>query len=337
MSEKLAEVFESYDMTVYKVMRGRESNVLKTDKGVRQLRKLTVGESRLNTEWRFKDALCCAGFDSIDRCILNESGELIAYDRYNNPYVMREYVEGQEVNLTNQDEVDLAVQNLAKLHIKGQEIFRNTEQDVHVRHVCSFKKRNQELKRVYAFIMRQHQKKSFEELYLNSFKYFYGQAENCEKNFDVGIMEDIKPHIGYCHGMYNQHSILVYDDNEETKIFTTSFDKFHVGNQLADLYHFLRKAVEKNNYSFQVAVRILKTYSDICPLSNRDIEYIYILYAYPEKFYKVSNQYINTAKNWISPKMLEKLCKIIDDEEKKQKILMQLKNINTSHFEKYLV
>ena len=69
---------------------------------------------------------------------------------------------------------------------------------------------------------------------------------------------------------------------------------------------------------------ILETYNSLCSLTKKDIEYIYILYLYPEKFYKLSNQYINAPKNWISPKMMEKIDKIIMEEEQKQALLGKL-------------
>ena len=132
--------------------------------------------------------------------------------------------------------------------------------------------------------------------------------------------------MGYCHGMYNQHSVLM-ENGANNVVGTINFDKFYVGNQLTDLYHFMRKAVEKNNYNFSVLENILYRYNLICPLSEEDIKYIYILYSYPEKFYKISNQYINSSKNWISPKMLEKFEKVIDDEYNKKYILDKMKKI----------
>lgn len=327
MADKLSEVYSAYDMTVLQVCRGRESNLLKTDKGIRQLKRFNQSERRLESERCFKNELYEEGFTLIDRCVVNSFEELITYDRYGNAYVMREFVDGKEISLTNPRDVELAVDNLANLHIKGRQVFLNSEPDVHIRQTTGFKKRNQELKRVHSFIMKKHQKKVFEEKYLRAFGYFYEQAKQLESEFDYTLEHQMESHTGYCHGMYNQHSVLLYTEDDTEKVFTTSFDKFHIGNQLEDLYHFMRKAVEKNNYCFDVAKSILNRYADICPLSEADMDYIYILYAYPEKFYKVSNQYINTAKNWISPKMMEKLNKIIDDEERKQKILVKLKHI----------
>ena len=79
--------------------------------------------------------------------------------------------------------------------------------------------------------------------------------------------------------------------------------------------------MEKNNYNFNMAVKIIEEYDRILPLTGEDYRYIYILYSYPEKFWKVSNRYMNSRKCWISPANLEKLSKLITDEQEKQKFL----------------
>ena len=326
MSEKLSEVYGAYDVEVYQTMRGRGAVILRTDKGIRQLKQLDTNESRLGAEYQFKEKLYEAGFRSIDRCIKNEQEELITYDRYNNPYVMRTFFEGRECNVTNKEEIEMAVDNLARLHIACRKVFNSTEGDVHIRLNGDFRRRNQEMKRVRSFIGRQSPKREFETTYINAYDYFYKQALECESKFGNSCQEEKSSHLGYCHGMYNHHSVMLYQtDAGQVLTGTINFDKFYVGNQLADLYHFMRKTVEKNGYSFELMRNIIERYARTCPLDEQDIEYIYILYRYPEKFYKISNQYMNSPKNWISPKMLEKLQKVIQDEEKKQRLLEQLK------------
>lgn len=99
MSEKMSEVYEAYDMDVYQTMRGRGAIILKTDKGIRQIRQLDVNESRLAAEYQFKEKLYEIGFCSIDRCIANKQEGLVTYDRYNNPYVMRTFLRAGNVML----------------------------------------------------------------------------------------------------------------------------------------------------------------------------------------------------------------------------------------------
>lgn len=325
MSEKLAEVFDAYDLEIHQTMRGRGATLLVADKGVYQLKSLDTNESRLKAEYLFKEKLAEHGFNNIDRCIKNAEDELITYDRYNNPYVMRRFFMWKECNATRTEDIYAAVDNLAGLHMVCRDIFNTTEKDVHIRSNGDFRRRNRELKRVRNFVGRQKIRREFESTYIKAYDYFYEKALMCEKEFSPFFSMDMSGHLGYCHGTYNHHSVLLgRDDKGHTEVATIGFDKFFVGNQLTDLYHFTRKIVEKNKYSPQLMRNIFERYRCICPLTPEDIEYIYILYSYPEKFYKISNQYINSPKNWISPKMMEKLGRVIDDEDDKKNLLNEL-------------
>lgn len=328
MAEKMSEVYEMYDLVVERTSRGRGAILLSTDKGIRQLRQTSVGETRLRTEYQLKEKLAEQGFAYIDRLVETREGELISYDRYGNGYVMREFFDGREMNVTNKNEILMAVDNLAKFHQAGGIVWRQTEGDVQVRDRSNVRRRNREMKRVHAFIGRQSPKREFEELYVKAFTYFYQQGLACEcmevsQVENGGTVTCQEAHTGYCHGSYNHHSVLLFADGQD-KLATINFDKFYVGNQLRDLYHFLRKTVEKNGYNYCMMETILLRYGESCPLSKEDLDFIYRLYCYPEKFYKISNQYINSAKNWISPKSLEKLKQIIADEPKKQELLHNL-------------
>jgi spore coat protein I len=208
-----------------------------------------------------------------------------------------------------------------------------------VRDGYDLEKRNREMKRVRAYIAKQHVKSKFEEVYLSVYERFYGQAQEGLKQLEelvkntavcqsipdkssaayTVIPECFESHIGYCHGDYNNHNVLV--TGKEKKVATIGFDKFYVGNQLADLYYFARKCVEKNGYNFDVLRKIITEYNSYINLSEADLAYIGILFAYPEKFYKLGNRYLNGSKVRISPVMLDKLKKIIESESKKQKIL----------------
>lgn len=321
LAEKLSEVYEMYDYTILRTGRGRGAVLLDTEQGLLQLRQVNAGENRLRTEYQLKEALAELGFANVDRLVENREGNLVSYDRYGNGYVLRSFFRGREMNITDTNEIIRGVKNLARFHQAGRQAWRDTDTDVQIRERSDAKRRNREMKRVHNFIAKKSPKKEFEEMYMKAFSYFYYQGLACENK-----KEQISPlHLGYCHGSYNHHSLLLVDGDRGQEIATVNFDKFYVGNQLRDLYHFLRKTVEKNGYSYSILESILSTYGELCPLSMEDIDYIYCLYCYPEKFYKLSNQYMNGAKNWISPKSVEKLNQIVEDEPKKQELLEQFK------------
>lgn len=98
-----------------------------------------------------------------------------------------------------------------------------------------------------------------------------------------------------------------------------------------DLYQFLRKAMEKNRYDIAMAKDILSAYSQINYLEHEDYEFIYLMYSFPEKFWKISNRYMNTRKSYISPVLMEKLQKVIEDDQEKLKILSEINDTYGLH------
>ncbi len=328
MAEKMSEVFEMYDVRLDHIGRGRGAMVLYTDKGVRQVRAAEVSEKRLQAEYEFKENMYAAGFKNIDRLVKNNEDELITYDRYGNPFVMRMYFDGREMNVMNKNEVLHAVDNLILLHRAGREVWQAVDRDMQIREKNDVKRRNRELKRVHNYISKQSPKREFEALFIRAFPYFYEQGLQCERMLNTEPKEC--RHLGYCHGSYNHHSVLICGGGTDRQAATINFEKYHVGNQLQDLYYFIRKTVEKNGYTYALLQAILERYQEGILLQQDDIEYIQGLYRYPEKFYKLSNQYMNGSKARISPKMVEKLNRIIVEEEKKQNLLEKLSSYNIS-------
>ena len=90
---------------------------------------------------------------------------------------------------------------------------------------------------------------------------------------------------------------------------------------MEDLYYFLRKVMEKHGWKERLGDNMLNAYSAIRPLSGREMEYLKIRLAYPEKFWKISNHYYNTSKAWVCGRNLEKLHKVVEQNEAKDRFL----------------
>ncbi len=326
MAEKMGEVYEAYDMQIESIGRGRGAIILRTDKGIRQIASLSGTDERLQQEKDFKDKMYDKGFCYIDRVIPNVDDEIVTCDRYGNPYVCREYFEGRECSFSNIRDLEKAVLNLALLHKAGRELYIEEGSRPLLKMPGNLDRKVRELRRIRNFIRDRNKKNDFEILYIKSFDYFFEQAEKCLELYCLHFKCDER-WIGYCHGSYNYHSVMFCDGY----IATTNFDRFHVGYQLMDLYQFLRKTMEKNKYDIEVARDILSAYNQMMHLSREDYEFIYLMYSFPEKFWKISNRYMNTRKSYISPVLVEKLQKVIEDDQEKLKILSEISDTYGLH------
>ena len=119
------------------------------------------------------------------------------------------------------------------------------------------------------------------------------------------------------HGEYNYHNLLICADG----IAVTGFERAHYGIQLEDLYYFMRKILEKHQYAPQLAERMLQADDKENTLDREKREYLAVRFAYPEKFWKISNMYYHSNKAWIPEKNTEKLEKVIAQTEEKKYFL----------------
>lgn len=184
-----------------------------------------------------------------------------------------------------------------------------------------FSRHNQELSKIHQYVRRVKRKNDFERLFLQVFPQFYQQGCNCVRQLEGCLNEacsDVgKQYYGICHGAYNHHNIILNKDGGAI----VHFEHFTKGNQLNDLYQFTRKAMEKNHFNLELLEELLLAYDQVIPLTNGAYRYIYILFSYPEKFWKIANGYYNGNKAFLSPKYVEKLDMVICQEREKQNLL----------------
>ena len=326
MIDKLAEVVEKYDMEIYGLKRGRGGLIYDTNRGKRQLVKLNEGEKHIYKEHMLKEELYRRGFKYIDRFYENSKGELLTYDRYRTPYILREYFEGRECNLESNDDLMIAANNLGQLHMvmRDMDIWKMEEED---RILRVLDKRNRELVRVKKYIKYKNDKNEFELVYTACFDKLYDLAKRVEDKLATFSFGDMKVPVGICHGTYNQHNVVIGNDY----VATINLDRFFIDNQLMDLYQLIRKTMEKTNYELNPVKTIIEEYEKIVPLGEIDYKFLYLMLMYPEKFYKITNRYYNTKKTFVPPKMLEKLKNTIEKQQELDKFLVLFSDLYGIH------
>lgn len=124
-----------------------------------------------------------------------------------------------------------------------------------------------------------------------------------------------------CHGDLDQHHMVI----EEKCTAIIEYHKMHLGNQMTDLYHFVRKVMEKHEWNQKLGLELLAAYDRVSPLTERDRESLYYLFLYPEKYWKQINFYMNANKVWIPARNLEKLKGLESQTEQRNRFLAVIK------------
>ena len=298
-------VLEQYGLTARTACRGRGVLLYETSDGWVSIKEYSGTKRKLEQQYELMSRIKEAGFPYLDCLRRNLEGELISYDKEENAYVLRDWYVGKECDTRSISDIERAVRKLAVLH----KVMRGEIQNEYVReslvHECD--RHNAEIRKTRKFIQKKQKKNGFEVRLLNCAELFLRQGEQVVQeleNSDYEILRKESLNLGsICHGDYNQHNLL-FNGNQ---IAITNFDKWNYDIQVADLYHFMRKILEKHNWDLSMGLGMLDTYQEVKPLSKAELNNLRIRLAYPWKFWKLCNFYSSTNKAWISGKNMEKL------------------------------
>ena len=60
------------------------------------------------------------------------------------------------------------------------------------------------------------------------------------------------------------------------------------------MYLFMRKILEKNNWSIKLGEDMLNAYDSVKQITKNELETLSLMLLYPEKFWKITNYYYNS-------------------------------------------
>ena len=326
MKENEVSVLDQYDIDIKSTRRIRGAILCATNQGLFVLRELMISEKRIPMLHKLYVHMMENGCDRVDAVIENKEHELFSTSEDGIKYVVKRWYDGKECDIRKEQEIVGATKNLAKLHkvLRGPIDF-GEESETFVMEGEDLRKEycrhNREMKKVRAFIRGKVGKREFELMFLKYFDAMYDWAQSASARLEQSeyelLMQQSREKTTITHGEYNYHNVLMMQDG----IATTNFEHFHQDVQLADLYYFLRKTMEKNHWNVMLGDKMLEAYSEILPLGEREMEYLAISLSYPEKFWKAANSYYRSSKAWIPMKSVEKLEVAIHQTEEKKHFL----------------
>lgn len=320
MYSRPEQLLEKYSITVKSVSKGRECYLCDTNLGAMALREYKGSKERAGFLEEMLRHLKASGL-LVERIMQTNEGEVLVEDEEERKFLLCENYSGAECDTQNKEDMYMAVKMLAKLHnasanfqgVYPEMIRRNQNSllDICERH-------NREMKQVRNYIKNKKKKNSFERLFVSQCDQFLKKA--------LSITESLKnvecePELyGFCHGDYNQHSIVF----SKQGVVIVGLDRFSYDLQIRDLANFIRKMMEKNNWDVELGRGLIKEYNEIHCLKEQEKKYLYFFLAYPEKFWKLANHYNSAHKAWLSERNVEKLEKVILQEEKREAFLALL-------------
>lgn len=319
MNDRAVSLLDQYEIEVNRTWKGRGAILCESDQGLLIMKEYAGPVEKVKFQDYLLKHIKESGAVRVESILRTKEGEMIVYDQDRVAYIVKTYCEGRECNHRDQQECGQAVRTLANLHkvsdLSGYEILQ--EQPVcHIEK--EYEKHNRELKKVRKFLREKSQKTDFEIYLMKHYDYFLDIALQITEELQYyAYEEDSYEFPIVCHGDYQYHNII----QTEAGTVLINFEKCVRDYPVRDLYLFLRKLLEKNNWSQTLGDMLLESYNRERPLTDKDYSQLYYRFAYPEKFWKIVNFYYNTGKAWIPDRNMEKIEKLFAQEREKQLFL----------------
>lgn len=311
MNDRAVSVLDSYDFEVIRTQKSRNAILCETNKGWVILKEYKGPGFRLELMEKLLHDTAQNGFLQIEGLIRNKEGDLLSLDQEQNPCIVKTWPGGRECSLKDGQECRMAVTVLADMHKAMCLPEFAAQSGLHAQSLLEeYEKRNRELKKVRKFLRDKGQKTPFEIYLQQNFDVFWEEAlrvtEEVREYGSVLDGQECEQDGTFCHGDFQHHNLMCAGS-----VSVINFEKFALDCQMRDLYLFLRKLLEKTNWSVPLARGLLDVYSKEKKLSAADMLQLYYRFAYPEKFWKIVNFYYNSGKAWIPGKNMEKLEKLL--------------------------
>ena len=257
-----------------------------------------------------------AGYGTVDTALENKEGKLVSLDRDENRYVVKDWFSGRECSSFGPpgDPGSRGKSGQAPL---PDGISRRRENLLRTPSEAGAGGQDQRAEENPFLYPGREPKHPFEQMFLDSFPAFYSQArEAADLAEEAGGEAELARQIEtgcVCHGDYTYHHVLFLEEG----IATTNFGRCRFDYQVNDLYQFMRKILEKQDWDPGLGEQMLFTYEEIRPMPEAERRILYVRMAFPEKFWKLANHYYGGSKAWIPGLYLQKL-KTLNGQEKQR-------------------
>lgn len=325
MNDNYVDVMEQYEGETLEIRRGRGAWICERSDGVKLLKEYRGSLKRLEFEESILRELKEQGICSVDQYVRNKEGELITAGEDGTKYILKDWFLDRECNLKENREILTAVTWIARLHRALRQVVWQKEWDLGSmlppKLSAEMQRHTREMKRVRTFVSGKRKKSEFELCVMENFSEFYEQALEAQNGLASLEEKQDENRLFLCHGDLNQHHVLM----GAGEVAVIEFNQMHRGKQMADLYHFMRKAMEKHGWDERLGMAMTEGYNQVLPMDEEDRACLYYLFLYPEKYWKQLNYYYNANKAWTPAKNVEKLRSLKDQQKARGRFLEKIK------------
>lgn len=318
-------ILAQYDIEVKQTTKGRGSYICDTDRGKKLLVLFRGSCERGEALKQYLEELAALTFD-VEQIYPNREGGAVTVDEVTGErFILKTAMEGTELDPQKREDMKSAARLLGRYHRITSDIPPEKRPQILTEKGISAveikRKHYRELIKIRNHIRGKKKKNEFERQFMEHCNLMIATALR-----SVEMLEGQKwqeEDYCFCHGDYNQHNVLRHDGNW----YMIHMENVTYSLPMEDVANYLRKMMEKNQWDISLGEQLIMEYDAICHMNESKRAHLYALLLFPERFWKITNHYMNSHKAWLSQRDIEKLEKVIAQEEIRVKFIENLFSI----------
>ncbi len=322
------EIARQFDIEIESIKPNKGVYLLKTNKGMRCLKKINYGTQKLLFVYGAKEHLIQKGFTKVDKYCLNIEGN--PYATVNDDfYTLSEWIEGRECDFHNKEELQKAAQNLAEMHqaSKGYDPPENSKLKTDLgRWPHLMDKRIKSFEKMRDMARKRNVKSSFDLCYIKSVGFYKDLGKRAmavlEDSEYMEICRITEEDKSFCHHDYTYHNIII-DAEENYNIIDFDYCKKEV--RAYDLSAFMIKVLKRVDWDMEYAQLIIDAYNEVATLSTDEYRLLYAFFLFPQRFWRLSNRYYYNEVNWAPTTFNNKINDLIEEQENYMRFIEEFK------------
>ena len=313
------EIERQFNIKIESIRPSRGVYLLKTDKGMRCLKKINYGTQKLLFVYGAKEHLINNGFTNVDKYSLSKEGNPYALVN-EDIYTLSEWIEGRECDFRNRDEIIKASQNLAFLHLssKGYEPPENSKLKTDLgRWNHLMEKRVKSFDKMREMSRKKGNRGDFDYNYFRSVQFYKDLGKKAieilKDSYYLDLCRIAEEEKSFCHHDYTYHNIVI-DSNDCYNVIDFDYCKREV--RAYDISAFMIKVLKRVDWDIEYAQLILKAYNDVNELKEEEYRILYSFLVFPQRYWRLSNRYYYNEVNWPLNTFDNKMEELIAEQEK---------------------
>jgi CotS family spore coat protein len=312
------EIERQFDIKIENIKPNKGVYLLKTDKGLKCLKKINYGTQKLLFVYGAKEHLMKNGFPRVDRYCVNTEGNPYALVN-EDIYTLSGWIDGRECDFKIKDDLVNAAKSLAHMHIasKGYEPPENSKLKTDLgRWPSLMEKRVRSLDKMRDMGRKKGNKGSFDLNYTKTVQFYKDLGKRAINVLDSSMYMNLcritEEEKGFCHHDFTYHNIII---DKEDNVNVIDFDYCKREIRTYDISAFMIKVLKRVNWDIEHAQLIIDSYNDVSPLKEEEYRVLFAFLLFPQRFWRLSNRYYYNEVNWPSNTFNNKLEDLISEQE----------------------